>query len=316
MVLVFPEYNTIEEPEASGFVTTPDHVKIRYARWKSITAPVKGTVVLLQGRAEYIEKYYETIDELRSDGFEVLAFDWRGQGGSERLLDDPRRGYVDTFDDYVVDLETMIGEILLPDCRAPYFVLAHSTGGLVALIAATKVRNSIRRMVLCSPFLGINAGGYSSYWIQLATGAMTALGLGEAFVGRGGTPIENIPYANNLVTSDSERFLRNRQFVEDHRELSIGGPTANWIFAAGKAIERVFDPDFYGQISIPSLFIISGSDQIVDSNASEQLALRMRTASSLTIDGAKHELFQEQRRYREQALAAFKAFVPGSDTGL
>ena len=315
MVLVFPKYNSIDEPEAAGYVTTPDRLKIRYARWKATAAPIKGTIVLLQGRAEYIEKYYETIDQLRADGFEVLAFDWRGQGGSDRLLDDPRRGYVDTFDDYALDFESVIEDILLPDCRAPYYVLAHSTGGLVALIAATRVRNKIRRMVLCSPFLGINGKGISSSWIYLATGTMTALGLGESFVGRGGTPTENIPYANNLVTSDSERFLRNRRFVEDHRELSIGGPTANWIFAAGKAIERVFDPDFYGQISIPALFVLSGADQVVDSNASEQLARRMRTASSLIIDGAKHELLQEQDRFREQAFAAFNAFVPGSDPG-
>ncbi len=313
MVLVFPEYNSIDEPEACGHVTTPDGLKIRYARWKSASAPIKGTILVLQGRAEYIEKYYETIEQLRSEGFEVVAFDWRGQGGSDRLLEDPRRGYVDTFDDYVADLESVIDEVLLPDCRAPYYLLAHSTGGLVALTAAIKIRNKIRRMVLCSPFLGINSRGLPDSWVYFATGAMTALGLGESFVGRGGTPIENIPYAKNLVTSDTARFMRNRQFVEEHRSLSIGGPTANWVFAAGKAIEQVFDPDFYSRISIPALFVIAGSDQVVDPAAAEQLALRIRTASSLTISGAKHELFQEQNRYREQALAAFNAFVPGTD---
>ena len=32
----------------------------------------------------------------------------------------------------------------------------------------------------------------------------------------------------------------------------------------------------------------------------------------LTIDGARHELLQERDRYREQLLAAFDAFVPGT----
>ena len=33
----------------------------------------------------------------------------------------------------------------------------------------------------------------------------------------------------------------------------------------------------------------------------------------LTIDGARHEILQEADVYREQFLAAFDAFVPGSD---
>ncbi|MEO0909601.1 MAG: hypothetical protein AAFX96_04425 [Pseudomonadota bacterium] len=36
---------------------------------------------------------------------------------------------------------------------------------------------------------------------------------------------------------------------------------------------------------------------------------------SLTIDGARHEMFQEHDKFREQLLAAITAFIPGSDTG-
>ena len=40
------------------------------------------------------------------------------------------------------------------------------------------------------------------------------------------------------------------------------------------------------------------------------------SASLLTIDGARHEILQEADIYREQLLAAFDAFVPGSDAGV
>ena len=62
---------------------TPDGVNLRFARW---TPPPgrKGTVVVLQGRTESIEKYFETVRDLRARGFAVATFDWRGQGLSDR----------------------------------------------------------------------------------------------------------------------------------------------------------------------------------------------------------------------------------------
>ncbi|MGH6776672.1 MAG: alpha/beta hydrolase, partial [Bradyrhizobium sp.] len=38
----------------------------------------------------------------------------------------------------------------------------------------------------------------------------------------------------------------------------------------------------------------------------------LRAGSHLVIAGAKHEILQEQDRYRTQFWAAFDAFVPGT----
>ena len=60
--------------------------------------------------------------------------DWRGQGGSDRLMRDAHRGHVKSFFHYTSDLDQFFEEIVLPDCRGPYYVLAHSTGALIALL--------------------------------------------------------------------------------------------------------------------------------------------------------------------------------------
>lgn len=41
----------------------------------------------------------------------------------------------------------------------------------------------------------------------------------------------------------------------------------------------------------------------------------LRLGTLLTIDGAAHEILQERDLYREQFLAAFDAFIPGTDDG-
>src|ERR1700749_3006805 len=96
----------------------------------------KGVCVLLNGQTEFIEKYFEVIDELRGRGFAVAALDWRGQGGSQRPFPDaPLKAYVRDFAGYDADMDALMQQIVAPmlekDGRA--FALAHSMGGHILL---------------------------------------------------------------------------------------------------------------------------------------------------------------------------------------
>ena len=313
MILADPPYNPMPEGAVAGTVKTSDNQEIRYAHWRASGYPIQGTVLLLHGRAEYIEKTYETVSALRAGGFGVLTFDWRGQGGSSRLLENERAGYVDDFDQYTLDLDAIVHQVALPDCVSPLYILAHSTGALISLLAAPAFTNRIRRMVLCAPFLGFAKMPVSQQAVKLISGMLCAFGLGEVYLSGGATPDENRPFIGNKLTTDTKRFERNQKFVEEYRSLSIGGPTAAWVFAACRAMDRVNDPDFHNQINIPTLLVSAGSDDVVSNMAIEELGRRLRSGSTLTIPGAKHELMQERNLYREQLLAAFFSFVPGSE---
>ena len=76
--------------------------------------PARGVCVLLNGQTEFIEKYFEVIDELRGRGFAVATMDWRGQGGSSRLTEDSRKSFVGDFSEYDEDLETLMNWIVTP----------------------------------------------------------------------------------------------------------------------------------------------------------------------------------------------------------
>src|ERR1700692_4739137 len=104
----------------TGAIKTPDGVSLRSARFDPPPGR-KGTVVLLQGRAEYIEKYFETVRDLRARGFAVATFDWRGQGLSDRGLKDRSRGHVRNFSEYATDLDAIMQQVVLPDCPPPIF---------------------------------------------------------------------------------------------------------------------------------------------------------------------------------------------------
>src|ERR1700741_4259123 len=105
MTLISIPANPVPEDVVSGMLKTPDGVSVRFARWDPPPGR-KGTVCLFPGRAEFIEKYFETVRDLRARGFAVAMIDWRGQGGSHRLLSNPRKGYVRRYADYDIDLAT------------------------------------------------------------------------------------------------------------------------------------------------------------------------------------------------------------------
>jgi lysophospholipase len=141
-------YETQDNPRpenaAGGFFSTRAGKRIRYGLFGAVARPIRGTVVVLPGRNECIEKYFETIRDLADRGFGVAILDWRGQGASDRLIRNRQRGYVRSFRDYVADLEQFFEEIVLPDCRGPYYILAHSAGAVVALLAAPSMRSTWR----------------------------------------------------------------------------------------------------------------------------------------------------------------------------
>ncbi|PWV97213.1 lysophospholipase [Hoeflea marina] len=304
-------FSTADNPtpgnHVSGYFTTFDRRRLRYAIFKTEKTVARGTIVLLQGRNETIEKYYETIRHFTARGLWVATFDWRGQGGSPRLLKNPLRGHVRRFADFERDLTVFLETIVLPETRLPFFLVAHSMGSLVALSAAPKLANRIERMALVAPFVAMSGLPVSAGTLGVMARMLSSIGLGWLRLSRDGFPR---PFADNALTSDRQRFERNQGIILTHPGLRQGPATVRWVLEMSRAIRRVNRFDHLDRIRVPTLLIAAGNDSIVDVRAVTGLANRFRAGSAITIDGARHELLQEADRYRLPTLAAIDAFIP------
>lgn len=302
--------NPIPENRTEGYFDTHDGQKLRYVVFRCAQPVAKGTVVLLQGRNEFIEKYFETIRDLTAKGLWVATFDLRGQGGSSRMLKDPRRGHVRRFADYERDLTAFLDQIVLPDTRLPFFLLAHSTGALIALSAAPRLASRIERMVLLAPFVGLTGQGASPGLVRFLAGAVSAVGLGnQQFTKR----LREKPFEDNPLTTDEKRYRRNVEIGSTYPQLTLGPPTARWLLEAFRTIERVITPNHLFSIAIPTVLIAPTRDGVVPYADQERLSRYFRAAQLIPIHGSKHEILQERDVYRNAALAAILAFIPGSD---
>jgi lysophospholipase len=302
--------NPVPENHIAGYFESFDKRKLRYAIFKSATDIARGTVVLLHGRNESIEKYYETIRDLNARGLWVATFDWRGQGGSDRLLRDRRKGHVRRLSDYQHDLDRFLQHIVLPDTRLPFFILAHSMGGLIALASASRFSRRVERMVVVAPFVSLPRMRLPTPLLKLVLRLVCMAGFGGLQLS---SDTSANPFETNVLTSDPQRFRRNRAIVTEHPDLGLGPPTARWLLEMFKAMTRVRRPEHLASIMIPTLVIGATADQIVPLTDIEQICAYFRAGQLVAIDGARHEILQEQDRYREQAMAALSAFVPGSD---
>ena len=311
MTLVSIPANPVPENATAGTIKTPDGAELRFARWAPPSGR-KGTVCVFTGRSEMIEKYFETVRDLRDRGFAVAIIDWRGQGHSSRRLRDSRKGYVRSFSDYELDVETFVTQVVLPDCPPPYFALAHSMGGTVLLRLAHAGKRWFDRVVLSAPMIDL-PGNRTALPARLLLRVMRIAGQGGRTVPGGSDEISGLaPFVNNPLTSDPVRYARNAAIIEEDPTLGIASPTVAWADAAFSAMMTFRGMTYPSQIRQPILMLAASSDTVGSTAAIEEFAYHLRAGSHLVIAGAKHEILQEQDRYRAQFWAAFDAFVPGT----
>lgn len=289
---------------------TADGATLRAAYFSPGGTP-RGTIALLQGRTEYIEKYFETIGDFLARGFGVATLDWRGQGGSERELRDRRKGHIDDFAHYQRDLAALLAEMARLDCAKPWFAVAHSMGAAVLLEYVHGGGAEFKRLLLSTPMMEI-WGLALPQVTRVFADTLDMLGLGAAFIPGGRrTSLEQQPFATNRLTSDPVRYARNGGVLDAAPELAIGDPTIGWVNAAFRQMRRFADPEFPRSLRTPMLLIAAGRDEIVENDAIERFAQQLDIATLITIPGARHELMMERDELRAQFFAAFEAFIPG-----
>ncbi|HDZ8838079.1 TPA: alpha/beta fold hydrolase [Aeromonas veronii] len=285
-----------------------DGVTIRYAALRQ--AKVDRAILIVNGRVESYLKYQELAWDLWRQGYSLYLIDHRGQGMSDRMLDDPQKGYVDQFDDYVVDLKQFHDQIIMADQPAKLFLLAHSMGGAISARYLEHWPDDIKAAVLSSPMLGINLGGLPKW---LAKGLASTIGtvggwFGEPPYGPGQSAYQDHGFADNELTHSQPRYQAFRQIYEQHPQIKLGGATAHWIYQGITGADAAIADA--GAIKTPLLVLQAGNDSVVDNAAQDRFCTiaKCEGGKPLRIEGAWHELFIESDDKRQPALTAMVDF--------
>ncbi|CUH63781.1 Phospholipase YtpA [Thalassovita gelatinovora] len=291
-------------PGRACWLTTADTVRIRIGVWNE--SGEKGTVLLFPGRTEYIEKYAHTAQDMAEAGFATLAIDWRGQGLADRLIDDPMIGHVGDFADYQLDVQAAVAaaeELQLPK---PWFLLAHSMGGCIGLRALVNDL-PVAASVFTGPMWGIKMeprarpAAWALSWTSRRLGLADKLSPGT----RNDAYVSVEPFADNTLTKDPGMYKLMQDQLTAHPELSLGGPSLNWLYSALRetlALSRLPAP------ALPCLTYLGGDERIVDA---QRIRNRMATwpgGRLQVVPRAEHEVLMEVPETRLQVTQDIIAF--------
>lgn len=264
----------------------------------------RGSIIFQPGRTEFIEKFFETINDLVNRGFRVLILDPRGQGLSSRPLSDPMRYWVGSFDDYCDDL-VFVSKSFKDDLPKPHILMGHSMGGTIGLQTILTGRMLPSACVFTSPMLE-----FQDIHTPIPIILVNILArIGFSFMtlpfqsGRSGKPV---PYKDNKLTSDKDRYKLWATYFENHKRLRVGPPTFGWIAAALKAMKFVRKNAEH--LKIPALIVSCGGDPIVTPRSIAEFAEKAG-ADYLNIPGCLHEILLEKDEYRQVFWQAFDAFL-------
>ncbi|MGH6681214.1 MAG: alpha/beta hydrolase, partial [Bradyrhizobium sp.] len=199
-----PETPVPADPAVAA-ITAKDGVVLRVARWSAGSAS-RGSIAILPGRAEFIERYFETVSDLLERRFDVVVMDWRGQGLSERQLRDHRKGHVDDFDLYQADLAALAENVLEPFCPKPWFALGHSMGGAILIAQARAGLSPFSRIVVAAPMIALAKLRFRKL-TAFCMECLDILGFGGAYVpGVRRKPVFLQSFSQAALTSDAARY--------------------------------------------------------------------------------------------------------------
>ena len=295
-----------------GTLSAHDGLPLRTAVWPAPAEGGRGTVVLLQGRAEFIEKYGETVGDLHARGFAVYALDWRGQGRSGRVLKDPGKGHVVSYDDYLKDLDLFLERLVLPEAPRPILVLAHSMGGHIVLRHRAEHDGHAGSyfaagIALSAPMVDILMTPAQRALGAVLTVAAMSVGLRNRYVpARGPFPP---PYDGNPLTRDRVRYERMLRMLSETPALAIAWPTVGWLAATRRSVAILRSRGYPERIASPVLMVSAAADRVVSNAAQARLAARLPDCRLETIPDSRHEPLMETDEVRARVFALFDAFV-------
>ncbi|MBW4331494.1 alpha/beta hydrolase [Stakelama sp. CBK3Z-3] len=268
----------------------------------------RGSILFQTGRGDMFEKYLELFSHWHAKGWAISAFDWRGQGGSGRLADDPHCGHIDDFATYISDLKAFYRD-WRERAVGPRIVMGHSMGGHLVLRAL--VEGAIRpdAAVLIAPMLGLKTpfGARLAEWLARLLGN----------VGNSARPAWKRNEKPNttesrqaLLTHDGDRYSDELFWQQAKPELLTGPPSWNWLIEAFRSCRELRANRALSRMDVPLLMLVARNDALVDPKAALAIAAKLPDSRTVRFGPeAAHEILREVDSVRNRAIGEIDLFL-------
>lgn len=302
------ELDDYKAPEGikSYFINMDDGLKIRVCHWLQKRENSTGTIFLQQGHNEFIEKYYETIQEFIDRGYSVICFDWRGQGMSDRIIEDVNKSFIKNFKRHDEDLKNIIEKIIDPFFPKPLIGIGHSMGGCLMLSAFHDHPTKFDYGVLSAPMLGFK----NENFLRTASSIMNFFRKDTDYL-IGSKPNMGIEtsFEENDLTRDKDRYKRIQMLIRKKPSIRLWGVTNSFAKAVNKRFKILRKKNWAEQINLKILIVNSLKDRVVYSKKTAEMSKRLKNSIIIDFDNCEHEVFMEKDEHRTKFWQEFDNFI-------
>lgn len=245
----------------------------------------KGTIMISHGFTESQKKYREMIYYFLKEGYNVCVHDHRNHGHSRTSLD--KATHIENFQEYVDDFYAVVRNELntLPK---PYYVFAHSMGGLIASTFIEQYPNVFEKAILSSPLFEVNRGGAPYGVVKNIARGLCLAGKGKDLLPGQGVFNENENFEGSASTC-YQRYLTYFKCQLDDPYLQSGGSTSRWVYEIFKACESIKKK--CSSIQIPVLLFQADQDDFVFPEGQDTFISTIQNGHLIFVPGSKHEIY-------------------------
>ena len=292
------------------FYKTLDKKKIRVGIWYpenyTKTLSSKGTILLQQGHNEFIEKYFEVIQEFLNREFIVICFDWRGQGLSDRMIDNQNKAYIKSFKKHDNDLNEILSNIIEPYLPQPLIGIGHSMGGCLMLSGFYNNIEKFNLGILSAPMLGFR----NEKFLRSVSSVMNIFAKDTDYlIGSKPNMGQETPYEKNDLTTDRFRYKRTQSLVRIQPNLRLWGVTNAFAKAVNERFKIIRQEGWVEKIDTKILVLNNLKDRVVDAKKIETTSLRLPNKEIVTFPDTEHEIFMEKDVHRKKMWQKIDTFI-------
>ena len=273
----------------------------------------KGTIVILHGFSEFVNKYNEVAYYFLKQNYDVYLIEHFGHGFSERNIEeDLSKVDVEDFSVYTTDLNQLMEEVVIPlQGKDNLFMFAHSMGGGIGTRYLELYPEVFKAAILSSPMNEINLGWPPEWLAKFISGSAIIFNSGTNYaMGQSSFNSEEefTPYAASSSQARYSYYFNKR--VENEYYQTYGA-TYNWINSAIKATrDMVRDAE---KIQIPVLLFQAENDYLVKANGQLEIASLAKDVNVVFVPGSNHEIFNSSNDIVKPYFATIFAFLDKVD---
>ena len=268
---------------------TDDGVVLRWGMSTPASEP-KATIFFIPGYTDTLELHAGTFQQLTNRGYKVIAMDLRGQGLSQRMLKNPEKIWIDSFDTYKKDIAGLISS-LDDEIDGKLIIAGNSLGGLSATYMLDDRTLPIDAAFLLVPALRVISDGVNPEDVVRQTGLFRALGFGERYT-PGGTdwrPITvDFTEANYCGSNRMDKAHLKDAFYSLNPEYRVGAMSIGMVNEVFKAGAKTRSPAFLDNINVPILMVTGDRDLVVDSAAANEVCGQIEDCTLVRFAKAGH----------------------------